>query len=160
MATHCNALARSLIRDDATGYCANHLEKIYDIWASLLDKTIFQPNEASNNLRLSVAFKELDEHIASPDLLKSRIGAVQLANLMVWLKARIKADRRVGRIAVKGRCDSVAIDAYVQARGLLSGKIARNQALHQVRMSKRWHILTGGSALRAILYGREAERIM
>lgn len=160
MATYCNALARGLVRDDATGYFANCLEQVYDIWVALLDKTILRPDEASNELRLSVAFRELDEYIASPDLLKSRIGAVQLTNLMALLKERIKADRRVGRIAVKGRCDSVAIDAYVQARGLLSDKIARNQALHQVRMSKRWHILSGGSPFLAILYGPEAERIM
>lgn len=160
MASHMNPLAHGLIRDDAKSYFLNFLEQIYDVWIPLLDKTTLRPNDASDDLRLGDAFRALDKHIASSDPVQSRLGAVQLTKLMALLKMRIKADRRSGRIAAKKRGDSVAIDAYVQARGPLPDRGARDQALKHVRMSKRWHDLTRSSPLLAVIHTPKAEQIV
>lgn len=149
-----------LIKDDPKSYFVSYLEQIYDIWISLVDKTTLRSDESSELVSLGDAFRELDEHIASPDPLKSRLGAVQLTNLMASLKERIKADRRRGRITVKGRCDTFAIDAYGQARGLPHDKFARVEILKQLRMSKRWYDLTRNLPLLSIIFTPEAEKIV
>lgn len=137
-----------------------HLEQIYDVWVPLLDKTTLRPNEASDDRRLGDAFKELDQHIVSPNPLKSRLGAIRLTQFMASLKGRISADRRSRRVAVKKRSDSVAIDAYLQARGQASEKNARDQALKRVRISKRWHDMTRGAPLLAVIHTLKAEHLV
>lgn len=160
MQTLTNPLAHGLIRDDAKNYFVEHLEQIYDIWIPLLEKTTLQPNEASDDSRLGNAFKALRQHIVSPNLLKSRLGAVQLTKLMVLLKGEITTDHGAGRIAVEETSKSIAIDAYLQACGPLLDRSARDQALKWVSMSKRWHDLTRGSPLLAVIHSPKAEHVV
>ncbi|KAK2590670.1 hypothetical protein QQS21_011650 [Conoideocrella luteorostrata] len=160
MTTHLGPLAHGVIRDDAKRFFEKSLESIYDVWVDLSREATLQPNEILDDRHLDGAFTTLDQHIASLDPLKARLGAIQLTNLMAVLKTRIKTDRQSGQIVAKKRSDSVAIDAYVRARGQQSDNNARYQAVKQVRMSKRWLDLTRGSPLLAVVHTPKAEQIV
>lgn len=145
---------------DVKSQFVDNLEPIYDLWVSLLHKTTLPSDMASNDSRIVHVLQDLHKDSKSTELTTSRLASVQLIRLMSSLKARIKSDRRSGRVISGKRADSIAIDMFVGALGSpAGGVVARRQAIGRLRFDKRRASLAGQSPLLIITHTSKANRL-
>ncbi|KAF4462289.1 hypothetical protein FALBO_10903 [Fusarium albosuccineum] len=152
-------LAEGLNMDDIKIRFRDDVEKIFDLWVPMVQKSTLPSAMASNDSRIVQVLRDLTKDSENTDVYIARLASVQLTRLMSSLQRRIKSDRQSRRIVIGKRADSIATDILVSALGTPSGgTTARRQAFWRRRLDKRRASLAGVAPLLIVRYSYRESR--
>ncbi|KAF5529881.1 hypothetical protein FPHYL_14178 [Fusarium phyllophilum] len=114
-------LAEGLVMDDAKVQFRESLERIYDLWKSMVQKYTLPSTTACNDPCIVKVLHDLAGDFKNADASVSRFASVLSARLMDSLQSRIKSDRRARKVILRKRADSIVTDMHFGFAGFISG---------------------------------------
>ncbi|RYC80120.1 hypothetical protein BFJ63_vAg16996 [Fusarium oxysporum f. sp. narcissi] len=143
-------LAEGLVMDDVKTQFRDKIEKLYDLWVPMAQKSTLPFVMASDDPRIVQELHNLVKESESTDTSNSRVASVQLTRLMSSLQSRIKYDRRSRKAVLKKRADSIVTDMFASTLSSSAGR----------RLHKRQALIAGPVPVLIVTYTEKAERMM
>ncbi|KAK4221219.1 hypothetical protein QBC38DRAFT_523004 [Podospora fimiseda] len=165
-ATLIDALCTKVLRQETSlESFAHSCTKIWDIWMTILSRTILPPDITTQDPRIATAFIFLENVISQAEGVIQWLAYIQLTQLFTTLRIIIRNEREISRrllgssnLRRRGTGeDSIAIDLCENALG---GTLKRAQTVERRRIGRRWVSLVKGSPLLSLTFTEEAEIIV